>query len=152
MGVALAQLLDWGLVDIDDVITAEVGSVPAFIESAGIDAFRVRERAAIHRLPSLLRDTVVSVGGGAVLDPANRDALSSLGRVVWLRATLETLLDHLGDSADRPLLAEGAEAALTRLLDERTPIYEALASVLVDVDQMDPNEVAVAIVKELTAA
>jgi shikimate kinase len=155
VGAALAQLMQWAFVDIDDVVAHETGAVPAFIESQGIDAFRARETAAVDAVTRAIRDgaapaSVVAVGGGAVLAPANRDAIAATGPVVWLQAELETLLAHVGDGAGRPLLADGAETALRRLLDERTPIYEEAAAVAVKVDGLDPNEIAVAIVKAIS--
>ena len=141
VGPALAQLMQWRFVDVDDV----VGNPAEVIEREGIDVFRAREREVIESLD--MRGCVVSVGGGAVLDPTNRANLDAAGAVVWLRATLPTLLAHVGDGAGRPLLAEGAEPALRRLLDDRTAIYDDFADVVVDIDGLDPNEVAVEIVK-----
>ena len=145
VGAALAQLLQWGFVDTDDL----VGDPASTIERDGIDAFRARERDAIAAVQP--RDCVVAVGGGAVLDPTNRATLDDFGPVVWLRATLATLLDHVGDGEGRPLLGGGAEAALERLLDERASVYDDFADVVVDVDGLDPNQVAVEIVKALAA-
>jgi shikimate kinase len=157
VGAALARLLQWAFVDIDDVVAADVGDVPTFIEREGIETFRSRERTAIDAVTTAIRNgatpaTVLSVGGGAVLDASNRDALRAAGPIVWLRATLPTLLDHVGDGEGRPLLEGGAEAALARLLEERTPTYDAMATITIDVDGLDPNEAAVATVKELSAA
>ena len=54
-------------------------------------------------------DSVISVGGGTVLDPENRAVLNGLGTVVWLRATAETLAARVAaDDRDRPLLDGGA--------------------------------------------
>ncbi len=144
VGAALARLLEWGFVDIDDLL----GDPAAIIERDGIESFRAQERDAIVRLPT--RSGVVAAGGGAVLDSDNRAALAELGPVVWLRATLPTLLDHVGDGAGRPLLADGVAETLDRLAAERTPLYEALANVTIDVDGLDENEIAVEIVKALS--
>ncbi len=146
VGGALAQLMQWGFVDVDDVVAGAVGDVPAFIEANGIDAFRDHETDAIRAL-HLTEVKVISVGGGAVLNPMNRAVLDETGVVVWLRASLATLLAHVGDGAGRPLLSGGAEAALAELLGARTPVYEDIADVVVDVDHLDPYEVAVEIVK-----
>ncbi len=146
VGFAVAQLLQWRFLDVDEMVAATVGSVPEFIEANGIEAFREREAAAIRSLHEI-DEAVISVGGGAVIDPVNRAVFDETGAIVWLRATLPTLLAHVGDGAGRPLLAEGAELALTRLLDERTPIYDDTADVIIDVDGLDPNQVAVEVVK-----
>jgi shikimate kinase len=155
VGAALAALMQWGFVDVDDVVAGEVGDVPSFIEANGIDAFRAAESTAIARVTDALRggaapDTVVAVGGGAVMSAPNRDLLTRTGTVVWLRASMATLLDHVGDGAGRPLLADGAEVALARLSDERSPVYANTAAAVVDVDGLDPNQIAVEVVKAIS--
>ena len=146
VGDSLARLMQWGFTDVDDMVSAHVGDVPAFIEANGINAFREHEAAAIRSLEGV-QDRVISVGGGAVIDPLNRAALDNTGIVVWLRAKLETLLVHVGDGAGRPLLADGPEEVLTRLMQQRTELYDEMADVVIDVDGLDPNEIAVEIVK-----
>jgi shikimate kinase len=143
VGPALAQLMQWRFVDVDDL----VGNPAEIIERDGLDAFRAQEAEAIQRVAMQALGMVVSVGGGAVLDPTNRAALDAAGPIVWLRATLDTLLDHVGDGEGRPLLKGGAHDALSRLLAERTPIYDDFADVVIDVDGLDPNEIAVEVVK-----
>jgi shikimate kinase len=145
VGQALAQLLGWRWLDVDDAVSDDV---PAFIEREGIDAFRARERDVIAALTP--QDCVVSVGGGAVLDEANRKALRALGPVVWLRATTETLLERIGSGDDRPLLKGDPAGKLPVLLAERTPIYAELATVVVDVDGRDAYENAGEVAKALS--
>lgn len=146
VGFAVAQLLHWRFLDVDEMVAAAVGGVPEFIEANGIDAFREHEAAAIRSLHQV-DEAVISVGGGAVLNPVNRAVLDESGVIVWLRASLATLLSHVGGGDGRPLLAGGAEAALTRLMQERTPIYDDTADVVIDVDGLDPNQIAVEVVK-----
>lgn len=146
VGIALAQLMQWGFLDVDDMVAGAVGDVPDFIEANGIDAFRDLEAEAIRSLHGV-EDRVISVGGGAVLNPVNRAVLDETGVVVWLRATLDTLVDRVGTGEGRPLLAAGPRDALVGLLAERTSIYDDVADVVIDVDGLDPNEVAVEIVK-----
>lgn len=146
VGDALARLMQWRFVDVDGLVAGSVGDVPEFIETNGIDAFREQEAAAIRSLHGV-EDFVISVGGGAVLDPVNRAVLDETGVIVWLRASLSTLVAHVGDGAGRPLLADGPEQALVRLLAERSPVYEDVADVTIDVDGLDPNEIAVEVVK-----
>ncbi len=85
---------------------------------------------------------MVSVAGGAVLDPANRALLSGAGAVVWLRARPDTLAARVGDGAGRPLLDHDPAAALARLDAERRPLYQEVASGVVDVDGAGPDAVA----------
>jgi shikimate kinase len=96
---------------------------------------------------------VISVGGGAVLDPAHRTALRAAGPVIWLRARPATLARRVGRSADRPLLAaaraDGPAAALARIDGERRALYEEVASVVIDVDDLTPGAVAERVVQAL---
>ena len=149
VGEAVARLLGWGFIDVDQIVSEDVGDVPAFIERVGVPEFRARERAVIASMAP--RNCVVSVGGGAVIDPSNRARLAELGPVVWLRATLPTLIDRVGSGDDRPLLKGDPANKLEALLAERTPIYEELATVVVDVDGRDANENAGEVVKALSA-
>jgi shikimate kinase len=63
------------------------------------------------------------------------------GTVVWLRARPQTLADRVGDGRGRPLLAGGPADALQRLDAERRPLYQQLADLVVDVDELDPRAV-----------
>lgn len=146
VGDSLARLMQWRFIDVDAMVSEHVGDVPAFIEANGIEAFRDHEAAAIRSLEGA-QDIVISVGGGAVINPVNRAVLDQTGIVVWLRAQLDTLLRNVGDGSGRPLLAEGPEVVLTRLMEQRTEIYDEMADVVVDVEGLDPNEIAGEIVK-----
>ena len=91
------------------------------------------------------------MAGGAVLDPDNRRALRESGTVVWLRARVDTLAERVGSGAGRPLLGHDPPAALARLDAERRPLYEELAGVVVDVDELSPNQVVERIVETMRA-
>lgn len=153
VGAALAQLMQWRFVDTDDLISRTVGCDFAdYIRTHGIEAAREKERLVVSRLRGVGGSRVLAVGGGTVLDPANRVELKALGPVVWLRADAATLVDRLrADAHDRPLLAGDLDTAVTKLVAERTPVYADVATHTVDVDGLDPNEVAVEVVKALTA-
>ena len=94
---------------------------------------------------------VVSVAGGAVLRPENRDLLRTCGRVIWLRARPATLAARVGDGAGRPLL-DGDPAAALRALDAvRRPLYAEVADETIDVDDLSPGEVAARIIEGASA-
>ena len=82
---------------------------------------------------------VVSVAGGAVLDPANRALMRRSGTVVWLRADPSTLVGRVGDGSGRPLLYGGPAAELARLEAVRRPFYAEVADAAVDVDRSTPD-------------
>ncbi len=83
---------------------------------------------------------MLSLGGGAVLDPATRDLLRG-HRVVFLRVGLAEAVKRVGLGSSRPLLLGNVRSRIKALLDERTPVYESVATLTVDTDGKDPAEV-----------
>lgn len=146
VGRLVAARLGRPVVDTDDVVEQAAGtSVAAIFATSGEAAFRRREAEALQDVLACDDACVVSVGGGAVLDPTNRAAMRRAGTVVWLRARPDTLEARVGDDDGRPLLSgvgEGVAGALVRIDAERRPLYDELADEVVDVDGLDPDEVA----------
>ena len=85
--------------------------------------------------------SVVSVAGGAVLRPDNRRLIARSGTVVWLRARPGTLATRVGDGVGRPLLGDDPAEAMVRLAAVRAPYYAELADLVIDVDELPPDEV-----------
>ena len=93
-------------------------------------------------------DGVLALGGGAVLDPATRVLLAGQ-RVVFLRVGLSEAVKRVGLGSARPLLLGNVRGRIKALLDERTPIYEAVATETVDTDGRTPDEVADEILRKV---
>jgi shikimate kinase len=142
----VATRLDRPCVDTDREVERIAGSsVRAIFSTRGEADFRARESSVLAAVLADHAPAVVSVGGGAILDPAQRLALRHGGTVVWLRARPETLVRRVGRNADRPLLAAdpgGPAAALTRIEAERRALYEEVASIVIDVDELSASTVA----------
>ena len=94
-------------------------------------------------------DGVLALGGGAVLDPGTRDLLAG-HPVVFLRVGLADAVKRVGLGTSRPLLVGGVRGRIKTLLDERTPVYEAVATLVVDTDGRTPEEVAAEIQEALS--
>ena len=148
----LASALGYGLVDTDGLVEARAGRTVAEIFSQeGEQHFRSAEAHAVAELGEMEGPVVVSVGGGAVLAAANRQAMRALGTVVWLRARPATLAERVGAGHGRPLLSTGSDESsgataphevLVRLDDERRALYEEVADLVVDVDDLSAPQVA----------
>jgi shikimate kinase len=93
-------------------------------------------------------DGVLSLGGGAVLDPETRSLLDG-HTVVFLRVGLSEAVKRVGLGVGRPMLLGNVRSRIKALLDERTPIYEAAATIAVDTDGRSPDEVAAEIVAKI---
>jgi shikimate kinase len=144
-GRLLSERLHWPYLDSDDEIERQTGrTVPEIWKAEGEAAFRAEETASSGPV-------VVSVAGGAVLDPVNRERIRAAGLVVWLRAEVTTLAQRVGSGAGRPLLEGGPAAALARLSAQRAPLYAELADVVFDVDRLAPPRVVDGILEALAA-
>jgi shikimate kinase len=149
-GRLLSARLGWRYLDSDDEVERSTGrTVPEIWKADGEAAFRAEESRVLAEACSGEGRVVVSVAGGAVMDPENRALIRSSGLVVWLRAAVATLTARVGRGEGRPLLSGGPAAALTRLSAEREPLYAELAGLVFDVDRMTPSQVVEHIVGEL---
>jgi shikimate kinase len=154
VGRIVAERLGWVYLDSDEQVCERTGrSVREIFEEDGETAFRAEERRALEAAVADTQPRVISVAGGAVLDPANRELLRQSGTVAWLRADPELLADRVEASGQghRPLLGDDPRANLERLDAERRPIYEELADVVVDVESHTPEELAERLVQELAS-
>ena len=105
VGRRVAERLQRPFVDTDAKIERETGrSVPELFAEEGERGFRAHEAAVIRALSSV-RGQVISLGGGAVTDPANVTNLRMSGDLVWLDASPEVIAMRVGDGSDRPMLA-----------------------------------------------
>lgn len=133
----------WGVAvrDTDADVEAVAGkSVQDIFVDDGEPTFRALEKTAVARALAE-HDGVLALGGGAVLDPDTRALLA--GRpVVFLKVGLADAAKRVGLGQGRPLLLGNVRGRIKTLLDERTPVYEAVAAVVVDTDGRTPAEVA----------
>lgn len=131
-----------------DIEAAEGRSISDIFVDDGEQHFRKLEAAAVA---DALADHegVLALGGGAVLDPGTRERLAGLP-VVFLRVGLSEAVKRVGLGAGRPLLLGNVRARIKALLDERTPVYESVATYVVDTDGRTPEDVA-AEIRELLA-
>jgi shikimate kinase len=140
----------WGVEARDtdaDVEAAEGRSISDIFVDDGEQHFRALEAAAVR--DALARHTgVLALGGGAVLDPDTR-ALLGGHRVVFLRVGLSDAVKRVGLGTSRPLLLGNVRGRIKALLDERTPVYESVATLTVDTDGRSPEDVAREIEKAL---
>ncbi|MCW2766335.1 MAG: shikimate kinase [Nocardioides sp.] len=144
----VARLLaaQWGVEvrDTDADIEATEGRTVSdiFLES-GEAHFRALERSAVAAALDS-HDGVLALGGGAVLDASTRELLAGHS-VAFLRVGLADAVKRVGLGTSRPLLLGNVRSRIKALLDERTPIYESVATISVDTDQRSPEDVAEAI-------
>jgi shikimate kinase len=133
VGRRLASAWGVGFRDTDqDVETAEGRSISDIFVDDGEAHFRALEKAAVADALAT-HDGVLALGGGAVTDPVTREALAG-HRVVFLRVGLADAADRVGLGVSRPLLLGNVRGRIKQLIDERTPVYESVATHVVDTD------------------
>ena len=142
IGRRVARTLRVPFIDTDQDVVAAHGAISEIFAQHGEEHFRTLERAAVS--DALQHRAVVSLGGGAVLDPATRADLRH-STVISLSTTAEAVRSRTRNGK-RPLLAAGPDA-WQRIYDERRPLYEALASIQFDTSTKPVDALAADIVK-----
>lgn len=153
IGIKIAELTGRRWYDTDGLITDKHGKISDIFEYYGEAHFRKIETEIVKDLAQK-DDLVISTGGGLVLKKENNALLQENGKIVFLRASLDTLAHRLKVNGERPLLqtsTENLRDRLARLLKERTPVYEHVADFVVDVDDKNPEEIAKEIIALVNA-
>ena len=148
IGIKIAEITGRRWYDTDGMIVDKHGKISDIFEYYGEAHFRRLETEIVKEL-AVKDNLVVSTGGGLVLKKENNQLLQGNGKIVFLRATIETLAKRLKVDGTRPLLensTEGIRDRLARLMKERTSVYEHVADYIVDVDGKTPEEIAKEIV------
>lgn len=151
IGKVLAARKNEKFLDTDDRIVVENNrSINDIFASEGEEYFRDLETGLISNLIEENFSGIISTGGGLVLREENRKLLKSLGTIVYLRATEDTLYRRLSGSSNRPLLKDGElKEKIHTMLEIRNPIYEAAADVCIDTDDLSVDMVVDRLSKEL---
>lgn len=142
VGERTAGQLGVDFADTDRLVEETAGMTIARMWTVqGEPGFRRLEAAVIRRIAGA--PAVVATGGGAPLDPRNRETMRGSGPVVWLRAETGELADRLQGDNERPLL-RGADPVteLDRLIEQRAHAYDEAATHIVDTSGRSVAEVA----------
>jgi 3-dehydroquinate synthase len=133
IGRILARKLGLRFIDSDHEIEARTGaSIPWIFEIEGEASFRRREAEVIRELTGL-EGVVLATGGGAVLNPDSRALLRERGTVIYLRASVNSILQRTAHDKNRPLLQTAdPRRKLEELTATRDPLYNEIAHLVID--------------------
>jgi shikimate kinase / 3-dehydroquinate synthase len=142
IGMILARNLNLPFIDSDQVIESNAGmSIPRIMEEQGEASLRDFETAALKQILDG-KESVIALGGGALLREANRALIESSGTVVLLVAEFPTLLERLQhDSHKRPLFAGDLKSKIASYLERRAEHYASFP-LKVHVDEQTPEQIA----------
>lgn len=151
VGRRVAERLGVPFADSDALIEKKAGKpVSDIFISDGEDEFRRMEREVIaEALDSF--SGILSLGGGAIVDPVTREALAGQ-RVVWLQVDLGNATSRVGMNSARPLLLGNVRGTMLTMLEQRTPLYAQVASDTIDTSGRSVKEVVTEAVDLLRGA
>jgi len=152
VGTQLAKDLGYAFVDIDKLIETDQNlTITSLFSKFGEPYFRKVEAAIIQQV-MMGEGQVVSTGGGAVIQDANREAFKKGGYVVCLTASPEVIYERIKHETHRPLLQTAEpKAKIKELLDSRAKLY-AQADVSIDTSDKSVDDVIKAIKERIRYA
>lgn len=146
VGVILAKILGYNFVDADIVIQEkENRKLSDIIAEEGIQGFIDIENRVNSQIE--VEKTVISTGGSAVYGKEAMDHYKNIGKVVYLKVSMEVLTKRLSDVKQRGVVMREGQS-LTSLYNERSVLYEKYADITIDEKNLTMEEV----VAELLAA
>lgn len=150
VGDALHRRTAWPFVDNDVLVEQATGhTARELLARRGEAAMRAAETAAFETALGLPTPVVAATAAGTILDPDNRRRLAGGGFVVWLTAPPEVLAARAVGADHRPWLDDDPVAWFRQALDERRPLYAAVADLEVDTSLLTPDECADAVLDAL---
>ncbi|MFY7790843.1 MAG: shikimate kinase [Polynucleobacter sp.] len=153
VGRVLARKLNSRFVDSDHALEERCGvKIPTIFEMEGEAGFRKREAQIIEELTQE-KGLILATGGGSVLLPENRRALSERGTVVYLHANPIELWHRTKGGEGRPLLQNGdPKAILENLYALRDPLYREIADHIIETGKPSVNQLVNTLLMQLELA
>lgn len=135
LGVVLAKVLGYQFLDSDLLIQKEEKrKLSQIIQEDGIDGFKLIEDRVNASIKA--EETVIATGGSVVYCENAMEHLKSIGKVVYLKLSYSTISKRLGDLKRRGVVLKDGQD-LQSLYDERIPLYEKYADIVIDEDGKD---------------
>lgn len=135
LGVVLAKVLGYQFLDSDLLIQKEEKrKLSAIIAEEGIEGFKEIEDRVNASIEA--EETIIATGGSVVYCEKAMEHLQSIGRVVYLKLSYKTISKRLGDLKGRGVVLKEGQT-LKGLYDERTPLYEKYADIVIDEEGKD---------------
>ena len=137
LGIVLAKILNKNFIDADLVIQNQCDkTLQKIIDAMGPQGFIDVENEILCDIEA--QNTVIATGGSAVYSDAAMKHLASIGTIVYLEISFESLLARLNDLQERGVVLKGGiSMSMRELYDEREPLYRKYADIIVNVDDLN---------------
>ncbi|OGN56617.1 MAG: hypothetical protein A3D96_05700 [Chlamydiae bacterium RIFCSPHIGHO2_12_FULL_44_59] len=151
-GRMLAQNMRRTFLDTDDLLLdlykkeyGEEKTIREMYQALGKERFRELESRALHGLEKG-KNLIIALGGGTILKPSNVQFLQSIGAMVFLKTSPQTLKKRIFAKGIPSFLDPlDPEGSFDQVLKERDPIYRSIPARVVDTDILDEAGVLAAL-------
>ena len=144
IGAILAKRLGMRCIAMDAEIAKKAGmSIPEIVEKYGWPGFRDRESAEARDLADC-DNIIIDTGGGVIERSENIEALQKNACMIWMKASVETIVARIQGGSERPALTAGKTFTeeVAEVLERRTPKYRSAAHHEIDTDDLTPDQIA----------
>jgi shikimate kinase len=144
VGRLVAEKLSFPYISVDKAIVLRAGmSISEIVSQFSWQGFRDRESLEVREI-SVWDSIVIDTGGGVVERPENIEALRENGCLIWLKASVPTIVSRIEGGSDRPPLTDGKSFTeeVAEVLERRFPLYSNAAMHEIDTDGLAPEEIA----------
>ncbi len=141
LGRQLSKNLNREFIETDRLVEKSAGKkIADIVTHDGWGAFRALEREACEQVCTTTTNAVIATGGGSIVDSKNRTQLKKSGLIVYLSATIETLIKRVARQPKRPMLtdAKRIEDDMAAVFGKRKELYEHTADIQLDVTDIPP--------------
>lgn len=147
VGVVLAKMLGYNFIDSDLLIQNSEGRLLRdIIEKEGREEFHKIEEEVNSSIN--VNNTVIATGGSVIYGKKAIEHFKTEGKIIYIKLTSDSITDRLGDITDRGISMKEGQT-ITELYDERTPIYEKYADIIVYSEGLSIRDLALKIIKLL---
>ncbi|ACM20566.1 shikimate kinase [Geotalea daltonii FRC-32] len=140
----LAERLHMSLFSSDEEVVRRAGMpISEIVAKLGWTGFRDMESEVARQLGAL-DNAVIDTGGGIIERSENVDALAGNARIIWLKASVDTIVSRIETDTERPALTEGKTFTeeVAEILQRRNPLYQKTAHYTIDTDSLTPDQIA----------
>ena len=144
VGKLVAERLEMDCIAMDARIVEKAGmSIPDLVKQHGWPTFRDMESEVARELAKL-DSIVIDTGGGVIERPENVDVLQANSLIIWLKASVDTIVSRIQEGTERPSLTGGKSFTeeVAEVLEQRVPKYRSAAQYEIDTDHLTPEQVA----------